>query len=325
MGILVIDDSPIIRSLVATVLTNAGHDRVEPIENAAAALERFGIGADGGEREAGWVDLILMDILMPEIDGIEACARFKMDPRFADVPIIMVTSETEMTTLDKAFIAGAVDYITKPVRPVELLARVRSALKIKQELDRRQARERTLSSMVRTREGERPGFDAARHIDAASGLPDLIMAAALVDGRLHARIPAEYQVIVAGFDSWPSYTTRHGTEEANLAMERLVACASTLPGRAGDVLARLDDGKLALFRCGPGSGDVAGQLVAAVRRMAIRHNYADRGEILTATAAVGAVTQDAAASAQDVQGALERALHSGADRVVRAVEFGAIA
>ena len=117
------------------------------------------------------VDLILLDIVMPEIDGIEACARIRSDLRYADIPIIMVTSLGDMDSLANAFVAGANDYITKPVNRVELLARVRSALKLKAELERRQARERELLTFLSSwgdrraigvdRRG-RPGCSSAR-------------------------------------------------------------------------------------------------------------------------------------------------------------------
>ena len=61
------------------------------------------------------VDLIvLLDLVMPEIDGIEACARIRGDNRYVDVPVIMVTAANDMDSLSSAFIAGATDYITKP-------------------------------------------------------------------------------------------------------------------------------------------------------------------------------------------------------------------
>ena len=91
----------------------------------------------GTTEEAPAVDVVLLDIVMPEMDGVEACARIRNDARYADMPIIMVTSLDDMDSLANAFVAGATDYITKPVNRVELVARVRAALRLKQELDRR--------------------------------------------------------------------------------------------------------------------------------------------------------------------------------------------
>ncbi len=78
---------------------------------------------------------------MPEMDGIQACHQIKSNPRFLDVPIIMVTAEESTDSLKEAFEAGAIDYVNKPVNRVELAARVKSALRLKHETDRRKARE----------------------------------------------------------------------------------------------------------------------------------------------------------------------------------------
>ena len=66
-------------------------------------------------------DVVLMDISMPEIDGLEACRRIKAAPEVQDIPIIMVTSSTVAEDLQQAFSAGAMDYITKPPLKAELL------------------------------------------------------------------------------------------------------------------------------------------------------------------------------------------------------------
>ena len=70
-------------------------------------------------------DLVVLDLMLPRIDGFEVCRQIR---RQSDVPIIMVTLLDDMDCLANAFVAGATDYITKPLNRVELLARVRSAL-----------------------------------------------------------------------------------------------------------------------------------------------------------------------------------------------------
>ncbi|MFP5465584.1 MAG: PleD family two-component system response regulator [Gammaproteobacteria bacterium] len=71
-------------------------------------------------------DLILLDIVMPVMDGIEAARHIRDDAATCDIPIIMVTSQTEEDYMEDAFIGGCNDYVTKPVRKEELLAKVRS-------------------------------------------------------------------------------------------------------------------------------------------------------------------------------------------------------
>lgn len=71
-------------------------------------------------------DLILLDIVMPVMDGIEAARHIRDDAETRDIPIIMVTSQTEEDYMEDAFIGGCNDYVTKPVRKDELLAKVQS-------------------------------------------------------------------------------------------------------------------------------------------------------------------------------------------------------
>ena len=81
-------------------------------------------------------DCILMDIMMPEMDGIEATKRIKMIPVCHDIPVLMVTAKQEMKSFEDAFDAGAVDYIYKPIDRTTLVARVKSALRSKEDIDR---------------------------------------------------------------------------------------------------------------------------------------------------------------------------------------------
>jgi two-component system sensor histidine kinase/response regulator len=81
-------------------------------------------------------DCILMDIMMPEMDGIEATKRLKEMPECYDIPVLMVTAKQEMDSFVDAFDAGAVDYIYKPLDRTTLVARVKSALRSKEDLDR---------------------------------------------------------------------------------------------------------------------------------------------------------------------------------------------
>ena len=77
-------------------------------------------------------DLVLLDVMMPEMDGFETCHRFKQDEVLDEIPIIFVTARTDVEDLARGFAAGAVDYITKPVKQPEVHARVATHLRIQQ-------------------------------------------------------------------------------------------------------------------------------------------------------------------------------------------------
>ncbi|MBF0449286.1 MAG: SpoIIE family protein phosphatase [Candidatus Magnetomorum sp.] len=139
MSILIVDDSFFNRKLVETFLIKSGYSDILHAESATEAYRQL-----KNQLPDAPIDLILLDIIMPEIDGIEACGHIKQMHMFKDIPIIMVTAKDESQFLQSAFDAGAIDYITKPVNPTILKARVRSALTLKKEMDRRKAREQDL-------------------------------------------------------------------------------------------------------------------------------------------------------------------------------------
>jgi len=147
MSILVVDDTVEVREMLGVLLESAGYKNLLFAESAEAAFERLGMGGSGAAPVD--VDVILMDINMPGLDGVEACRRVKAAERWCDTPIIMVTAMAEAGFLEAAFAAGAADYLTKPINRLELLARMRAALKLKREMDRRKAREQELEQALR--------------------------------------------------------------------------------------------------------------------------------------------------------------------------------
>jgi len=124
--VLAVDDRPTNLELLEQMLSLEGY-RVVPAENGIAALE---VAA------AVEPDIILLDVDMPDLDGIETCKRLKSDPRFRDVPVVFLSGLAETLNKTRAFAAGGVDYITKPFEIAELYARVATHVRIK-ELQRR--------------------------------------------------------------------------------------------------------------------------------------------------------------------------------------------
>ena len=113
--ILAVDDEPVNQRLVSKVLTASGF-QVTTANNAKEAFELV---------ERIHFDLIILDVLMPEIDGYEACRRLRENPLTAQTPIILLTALDSLENKMKGFEAGADDYLPKPCEPEELVARVR--------------------------------------------------------------------------------------------------------------------------------------------------------------------------------------------------------
>jgi DNA-binding response OmpR family regulator/DNA-binding CsgD family transcriptional regulator len=118
--ILIVDDVPDNLSVLFAFLTEQGF-RVFAADSGEQALDELPrIGPD----------LILLDVMMPGLDGFETCRRIKADARFADVPLFFLTALDDVVDKVKGFAAGAVDYITKPLQPEEVLARVNAHLEL---------------------------------------------------------------------------------------------------------------------------------------------------------------------------------------------------
>ena len=219
MRILVVDDSEDWRDLTEAALMAAGYDAVSTAKSAVDAYRQLDLAGNATQRHA-LTDLIVLDLMMPEIDGIEACAQIRNDRRYADIPVIMVTAAHDMDSLSNAFIAGATDYVTKPFNRVELLARVRSALKLKAELDRRKAREGELIALTRSSWGER---DTSQWIESRTGLLVGVATEAFLAAASTRAVDMAVSVLSVGVDRLDALAAARGPGTAQAVLDRVAS------------------------------------------------------------------------------------------------------
>ena len=116
--VLVVDDDPEIVTLLSTLLELEGIES-SVATSAAAALEQL---------QQGPPDLVLLDIAMPDRDGIDLCKELKSDPRTAEVPVFVVSARPGKDVVERALAAGAEEFIRKPFENAELISRIRVRL-----------------------------------------------------------------------------------------------------------------------------------------------------------------------------------------------------
>jgi two-component system cell cycle response regulator len=131
--ILVVDDLLPNRRLLEAKL-KAEYYGVTTAENGAIAIEMA---------TANPPDVILLDVMMPEMDGFETCRRLKKNPKTADIPVVMVTALTDVSDRVQGLNAGADDFLTKPINDLALFARIRSLVRLKSMTDELKLRDKT--------------------------------------------------------------------------------------------------------------------------------------------------------------------------------------
>jgi len=144
--ILVVDDTPANLAILFTGLRNAGY-KVLINERGNIALQTAVYALP---------DLIILDVMMPGIDGFETCRRLKEDPRTRDIPVILMTALTDPIDEVTGLRAGAVDYITKPIHVEVVLARISTHLtlrKLYRDLERKHAALKEALATIKTLSG----------------------------------------------------------------------------------------------------------------------------------------------------------------------------
>ena len=123
--VLIVDDNPLNLQVLGNTLRKNGY-KLAAAKSGPEALDIL---------QKKLPDLILLDIMMPEMDGYEVCKKLKEDENTKKIPVIFLTAKTDTDSIVRGFEAGSVDYGVKPFNPAELLARVKTQIKLKQAFD----------------------------------------------------------------------------------------------------------------------------------------------------------------------------------------------
>jgi diguanylate cyclase (GGDEF)-like protein len=308
MNILIVDDSPADRLALQTFLRSAGFNRLLLAESARDALRQLGL--NGSPHIEAEVDAILMDCSMPEMDGIQACSLIRRTPHVQDVPLIMVTAHDDVKKLEEAFAAGATDYVTKPYNEVELIARLRSALRLKQEMDERKKRERELERIA-TMDGL-TGVGNRRYFDQQFDL----------EWRRALRNESPLSVILTDIDHFKAYNDLYGCQKGDECLKEIASVLCDSVKRAGDLVARYGGEEFAVILPSTdveGAAFVAEVMRAGVEGVWIPHAASAVADHVTISGGVATTIPKrnvpAASLIADADEALDQAKRAGRNRM----------
>ncbi len=251
-SLLVVDDNRVNRLLLGRALEQLGH-AVAFAENGREALEAL--------RQRP-VDLVLLDIEMPEMDGYQTLAALAADPRLRDVPVVMMSSVEEVDSVARCIEMGAEDYLFKPVNPVLLRARVAASLEKK-----------------RLRDLQRELF---RKFATAEVADEVLTAGGSLDGRYKQ---VEASVMFSDIRSYTSLTeSLPPAETIELLNSYYTLTFDAIAGHGGIVNQMLGDGLMAIFGAPVSLADHRDRAVRAALEMlemmaAFNQDRARRGAV----------------------------------------------
>ncbi|SEP79121.1 diguanylate cyclase (GGDEF) domain-containing protein [Ectothiorhodospira magna] len=296
-SILIVDDQPANIHALANLLN--GDYRILTATTAARALTLA--GRDGGP------DLILLDILMPDMDGYELCYRLKEDERTRHIPVIFVTALDHDAHEEKGFDLGAADYISKPFNPAIVRARVRNQVNLKRKTD--------LLERIALRDGlteipNRRQFDARLAEEWA---------------RLSRRPGSSpLSLLMIDVDHFKAYNDHYGHGAGDTALRRVAQALEGSLSRPADLVARYGGEEFVALLPETdlvGARHVGATMLAAVARLRIPHGHSTASPCLSIS--IGVATHDGESPQPSVEAlkqaadqALYRAKIQGRNRVV---------
>jgi diguanylate cyclase (GGDEF)-like protein len=259
--VLIVDDEPLNIELLAQTLNDSAE-----IIFATSGREALRIA------EAQAPDLILLDVILPDLDGYEVCTRLKADERTKSIPIIFVTAMDQEADEARGLEAGAIDYIFKPFRPPIVRARVSNHLELKLYRDMLE----TLSAIDGL-----TGIANRRRFDETLGR----------EWRRAQRMCASISLVMADIDHFKEYNDNYGHVAGDECLRRIAVCFAQAMKRPADLVARYGGEEFACILPDTGTEGatwLASSLREKVAEMAIPHAFSPAAECVTVS--VGAAT-----------------------------------
>jgi diguanylate cyclase (GGDEF)-like protein len=311
MNILIVDDSEDQLLVLKAILNEKGYKNILLADSADKAFELMGLK---GKKKRKDIDLILMDIMMPGVDGLEACLRIKKNVEIKDIPIIMVTAKKEADHLQSAFQAGAVDYITKPINVTELLARVHSALRLKREIDSRKERERELTEMAEQLDAANKKLTRMSYLDGLTNVPNRRYFEEFLtkEWKNAIRVEEFISLIMFDIDCFKAYNDTYGHLIGDDCLKKIAKTLSNALKRPRDFLCRYGGEEFIAVlpdTDGKGAFEVANRFLKETKKLKITHKSSPVSKNVTISVGVATIKPDRKAKSNFLVNEVDKALY----------------
>lgn len=312
--ILVVDESEQSLAELESTFVSRGLTNLATARSAEEAMGLLEVSGNGQPAEELDCDLILMNIAMPGLDGIETCKLIKGDERTRDVPVIMTTSRQDFESLRQAFEAGAMDYLTKPINDVELMARVNSALALKAEIDRRKAREQELLEITAMLSKANQELKRLSSLDGLTGVANrrLFDDTLDIEWRRAVRSQTDLALVMMDIDHFKLYNDHYGHQAGDECLKKVARALQTCLRRPADLLARYGGEEFVALlpeTDQAGAGLLAEHARLAVQNLAIPHADSPVAKMVTISLGTASTIPRNGREAEELVQAADQALY----------------
>ena len=316
MTIMIVDDSSAIRSIIKAILNEAGYSDLLFAESGEELFEQLNTK----------IDLIILDIILPNINGIDICRTLKSKKGFKDIPVVMVTALTETEPLEQAFAAGAIDYITKPINKVELLARINSILKLKHETDQRKAREKKLIEVTQKLEAAVKELNQLSSLDGLTGISNRRHFDQYInlEWKRGKRNLKPLSIILADIDFFKNYNDTYGHQAGDNCLKEVAVSLKSVLRRPGDMVFRYGGEEFAVVLPETPKGGaivLAQKMCQTIQSLNIEHQNSEISSTLTLSLGVSSSLPASNLTPEQLIYAADQALYSAKHEGRNCVKF----
>ncbi|QLE57438.1 PleD family two-component system response regulator [Nostoc sp. TCL26-01] len=297
--ILIVDDEPFMRAQLRLSLQCEGY-RTAEAQDGREALAIF------HELQP---DIVLLDAIMPDMDGFECCTRLQLLDDSQYTPILMITGLEDQESVDRAFDVGAIDYVTKPIHWPVLRQRVKRLIQQSQLQQKLEVANRELQRLVT--------IDELTQIANRRRFEEYCAQ----EWQRMAREQLPLSLILCDVDFFKSYNDTYGHRAGDRCLQFVAKAIQDTVKRPADLVARYGGEEFAVIlprTYGDGALHIANRICAAVRKLAIPHSNSKIGNYVTISAGVATEIPQPNSDFQDIIDAADRALYqakvAGRDR-----------
>jgi len=302
MKILIVDDSATIRAGMRSLVERMGHSAIEA-DNGDKALSTY-------LRDRP--DLVLIDVMMPVMDGYEAARRMREASPDDWVPIIFLSSKEDDQDLDRAIEAGGDDYLIKPVSYVVLNAKIRA-------LHRLETMRSKLSEMSRDLASANRELEKLSRQDGLTGIANrrYFDSYLLTEMRRSARERGPLSLILSDIDDFKAFNDCYGHQAGDDCLRQVAMALSSVGRRPADLAARYGGEEFAMILPGTvaeGAVEVAQSVSRVIAGLAITHARSGTGQIVTLSQGIVSLVPEQETLPEDVILRADKALYQAKEQ-----------